>query len=199
MSSLLLVMIKKEHHFLYISIALLILVVICIIGCVILIEKGNNKNYNHFGNNPVACTMEAKLCGDGSYVGRSGPNCDFTACPEITTPSNNGSQSILPYKSGVKGKVVLGPTCPVERNPPDPNCTDKPYKTTVVVFRSNDLVHPFVITTSDANGSFSASLPPGKYTLGAGESNLPRCDHLEITVNINIFTSATISCDTGIR
>jgi len=29
----------------------------------------------------VACTMEAKQCPDGSYVGRSGPNCEFTACP----------------------------------------------------------------------------------------------------------------------
>lgn len=27
------------------------------------------------------CTMEAKQCPDGSYVGRSGPNCEFEACP----------------------------------------------------------------------------------------------------------------------
>ena len=30
---------------------------------------------------PVACTMEAKLCPDGSAVGRTGPNCEFAACP----------------------------------------------------------------------------------------------------------------------
>ncbi len=30
---------------------------------------------------PVACTMEAKLCPDGSAVGRSGPNCEFAPCP----------------------------------------------------------------------------------------------------------------------
>lgn len=30
----------------------------------------------------IACTMEAKLCPDGkTYVGRSGPNCEFSACP----------------------------------------------------------------------------------------------------------------------
>jgi len=29
----------------------------------------------------VFCTMEAKLCPDGSYVGRVGPNCEFTECP----------------------------------------------------------------------------------------------------------------------
>ena len=27
------------------------------------------------------CTMEAKLCPDGSAVGRTGPNCEFEACP----------------------------------------------------------------------------------------------------------------------
>lgn len=31
--------------------------------------------------NPVACTMEAKLCPDGSAVGRTGPNCEFAPCP----------------------------------------------------------------------------------------------------------------------
>lgn len=31
----------------------------------------------------VACTMEAKICPDGSAVGRSGSNCEFTACPLI--------------------------------------------------------------------------------------------------------------------
>lgn len=30
---------------------------------------------------PVACTMEAKMCPDGSFVGRQGPNCEFAPCP----------------------------------------------------------------------------------------------------------------------
>lgn len=30
---------------------------------------------------PKACTQEAKQCPDGSYVGRTGPNCEFTPCP----------------------------------------------------------------------------------------------------------------------
>lgn len=33
----------------------------------------------------IACTMEAKVCPDGSSVGRSGPNCEFTVCP-TTSP-----------------------------------------------------------------------------------------------------------------
>jgi hypothetical protein len=33
-------------------------------------------------NEPKACTMEAKECPDGSYVGRdSGNNCEFSPCP----------------------------------------------------------------------------------------------------------------------
>ncbi|MDP3953901.1 MAG: GerMN domain-containing protein [bacterium] len=31
---------------------------------------------------PVACTMDAKLCSDGSYVARVSPDCDFAPCPE---------------------------------------------------------------------------------------------------------------------
>ena len=30
---------------------------------------------------PQACTMEAKVCPDGSAVGRTGPNCEFAPCP----------------------------------------------------------------------------------------------------------------------
>jgi hypothetical protein len=34
------------------------------------------------------CTMEAKLCPDGSAVGRVGPNCEFAPCPDVTTPND---------------------------------------------------------------------------------------------------------------
>lgn len=35
---------------------------------------------------PKACTQEAKLCPDGSAVGRIGPNCEFAPCPAINPP-----------------------------------------------------------------------------------------------------------------
>jgi hypothetical protein len=31
---------------------------------------------------PIVCTEEAKLCIDGSVVGRSGPDCAFAPCPK---------------------------------------------------------------------------------------------------------------------
>lgn len=33
----------------------------------------------------ISCTMEAKICPDGSAVGRSGPNCEFAPCPDART------------------------------------------------------------------------------------------------------------------
>lgn len=39
----------------------------------------------------VACTMEAKLCPDGSYVGRSGPRCEFAECPPMIVGGGQGS------------------------------------------------------------------------------------------------------------
>jgi hypothetical protein len=38
----------------------------------------------------VACTMEAKICPDGSSVGRSGPKCEFAPCPELKTQKVTG-------------------------------------------------------------------------------------------------------------
>ncbi len=34
---------------------------------------------------PVGCTEEAKLCPDGSAVGRTGPNCEFAQCPQAVS------------------------------------------------------------------------------------------------------------------
>lgn len=31
-------------------------------------------------DNQILCTQDAKQCADGSWVGRSGPNCEFV-CP----------------------------------------------------------------------------------------------------------------------
>ena len=149
----------------------------------------------------TACTQEAKICPDGSAVGRTGPNCEFAACPEatVTSTTEGGSDSILPYASGVRGVVMLGPTCPVMQEPPDPMCADKPYATSVLVYRAGAKT-PFVIGNSDKDGTFSFSLPPGSYTLAAGSDKpLPRCAGAAITVPADGYVSTTISCDTGIR
>lgn len=32
---------------------------------------------------PVACTLDEKLCFDGSSIGRVPPNCQFASCPVV--------------------------------------------------------------------------------------------------------------------
>ena len=148
------------------------------------------------------CTMEAKICPDGSAVGRTGPNCEFAACPEETAATStveDEDERILLYTSGVRGTVSLGPTCPVMREPPDPKCADKPYATAVLVYRTSSKT-PFIIGNSDAEGAFAFSLPPGSYTITAGGNTiLPRCERVEVNVGPSGYTTTTISCDTGIR
>ena len=43
-------------------------------------------------NQPQACTQEAKICPDGTAVGRTGPNCEFAQCPSVptSTPTQGG-------------------------------------------------------------------------------------------------------------
>lgn len=149
---------------------------------------------------PAGCTMEAMLCPDGSTVGRTGPNCEFAACPDFTPAGDGSGQGILPYNSGVGGVVLLGPTCPVVQSPPDPACDDKPYETSISVFRAGDLANAFAVSQSDSNGNFEVSLPPGEYIVRAGNGDmLPRCAQVSATVDSDAYTDITLSCDTGIR
>lgn len=43
----------------------------------------------------TACTEEAKLCPDGSYVGRIGPNCEFAECPKSKCDYTNESMKYV--------------------------------------------------------------------------------------------------------
>ncbi len=44
----------------------------------------------------IFCTQDAKLCPDGSYVSRTGKNCEFAQCPEVNLlPAAFGDSVIL--------------------------------------------------------------------------------------------------------
>jgi hypothetical protein len=63
--------------------------------------KNSGKNVE----NGVVCTAEAKICPDGSSVGRIGPNCEFAACPtDETTDWNleNAEYYTITYEETVK-------------------------------------------------------------------------------------------------
>ncbi|MEI8103335.1 MAG: hypothetical protein WCG84_00305 [Candidatus Moraniibacteriota bacterium] len=68
-----------------------VLIVFLLIGIAFFLGResvqfnGNSGDDTILGPTPllpdqIMCTKEAKLCPDGSYVGRSGPNCEFTPC-----------------------------------------------------------------------------------------------------------------------
>ncbi|MFH0952636.1 MAG: hypothetical protein V1838_05695 [Patescibacteria group bacterium] len=67
------------------------------------IYQFNNNN----DNNPVACTEEAKLCPDGSAVGRTGPNCEFAACPEVKSLLSEAEARAIAEDSCIKGGESL--------------------------------------------------------------------------------------------
>lgn len=64
--------------------------------------------------NPVACTEEAKLCSDGTSVVRSGPKCEFAACPVVKEEKTAGLGQRI-FNGGVyitPLKVVSDSRCP---------------------------------------------------------------------------------------
>lgn len=75
--------------------------------------------------NQIACTQEAKLCPDGSSVGRSGPKCEFAACPASFSDKEYLKQNPLfgysSYEFG-EAKTIIATVKKATYGPPfDPN------------------------------------------------------------------------------
>ena len=99
----------------------------------------------------------------------------------------------------VRGQVLLGPICPVERIPPDPACAPKPYQTKIDIFYGASKIAYKSIAT-DSSGSFTLSLISGSYVLrAAGGPVYPRCTDLSIQVIAGRTEKVIVNCDTGIR
>jgi hypothetical protein len=107
----------------------------------------------------------------------------------------------LPGATGVQGKVTAGPTCPVERNPPDPACAERPVAGAVLVFM-NTSGEEVARATSAADGAFSVELAPGSYTLTAqpveGLMGTPAPMDVKVVAG-QPMTELQVSYDTGIR
>jgi len=82
----------------------------------------------------------------------------LTACPAPASQPTVG-----PAEVEVSGVVQAGPVCPVERQPPDPACADRPVAgATLLVTKNGDEV---TRTPSAADGTFELRLAPGEYEL----------------------------------
>lgn len=136
----------------------------------------------------VACTMEAKQCPDGSYVGRTGPQCQFADCPIVTPP--NPVQTAT-----MKGVVATSPSCGVQADPPLPNCGPRPYQTTITFIGAGKTY----TAASDATGKYSITLPVGSYKVQAkGGEVYPACPTEVVTLQSKQSLTKDITCDSGI-
>ena len=79
-----------------------------IIVLLFILGINNAKAENEASNNGVACTMEAKLCPDGSSVSRTGLNCEFALCPDSLKKmdSNNLPLQTLQGDQGAKKEEI---------------------------------------------------------------------------------------------
>jgi hypothetical protein len=69
-----------------------------------------------------------------------------------------------PLDSGIRGMVTIGPACPVETVPPDPQCKPRPFATTIEI---RDASGRRVVRTvrSTVTGRFFVRLPPSLYRI----------------------------------
>ncbi|MEP7158149.1 MAG: hypothetical protein ABI797_01860 [Chloroflexota bacterium] len=106
-----------------------------------------------------------------------------------------------PPPSGIRGLVLLGPTCPVEASPgsnePVPCVT--PYAAELVVLDSENVKIASVTSAND--GRFSVDVPPGEYVVApeTGTDSYPIANPVSVTVVSGQYAEIQINYDTGIR
>lgn len=75
----------KQKNLIILTIVIVLLIIFAAFGGYYVgrTSVGNQGNTDLLPLEPNqrACTMEAKICPDGTAVGRTGPNCEFAPCP----------------------------------------------------------------------------------------------------------------------
>ena len=142
---------------------------------------------------PIACTQEAKQCPDGSYVGRTGPNCAFAACPTSTGSSQSSGM--------LQGTLTIGPICPVEQIGHPCNPTPEMYAAHQVFVYSSDKSKLVATLTPNSQGYFSVALPVGTYLIDVQHQSIGAVKGApaDVIVSSGQTETITISIDTGIR
>jgi hypothetical protein len=109
-----------------------------------------------------------------------------------------GSPSASTPTSGVAGRVLEGPTCPVER-PGDPACAPRPVAAIVDV--TTTLGRRLRSVPTDRSGRFRIALAPGVYVLtpSAGTRPFPIGKPSRVRVVAHRVTQVVLRMDTGIR
>ncbi len=130
---------------------------------------------------------------------------ESTVSLQIQPPSQSPPPAPVPTPSprpvgasGIRGTATIGPTCPVQRIPPDPTCADKPYAALLNFSTQSGTLVKQVQAKGD--GSFEAALPAGVYVITQAEGKIyPRLSPQTVTVKQDQYTSIHLSFDSGIR
>ena len=91
----------------------------------------------------IGAALDDKIDVEVTYEPTSGHPVDVVIDPEAVAVDGGLAFSIRDLTSisgsgGIAGRVLSGPTCPVQKDPPDPDCADRPVTGAVlVVFDSN--------------------------------------------------------------
>ena len=105
-----------------------------------------------------------------------------------------------PPASGIRGLVLIGPTCPVEPIQPAPECGDRPFVAMIEIRTTTGRLLRTV--RSNRLGRFTVGLPAGVYVLrpraGPGIAR-PIAARRSVSVLPRRFTSVRILYDSGIR
>jgi hypothetical protein len=106
-----------------------------------------------------------------------------------------GCGGAAPAGTGIRGVVMLGPTCPVE-NTASP-CPDRPFQGEVVATASDGST---TTASTDAQGRFTMNLRAGTYVVvAAPPSDPPTPIPRTVQVQTGSYTSVTLEVDSGIR
>jgi hypothetical protein len=105
-----------------------------------------------------------------------------------------------PPRTGVAGRAVAGPTCPVEQ-PGDPGCAPRPVGGTEIIIRAADGGAEVARATTDGAGFFRLDLAPGTYILEAtpAEGLMGTPSPIPFTVSSGSEVLLDLGYDTGIR
>jgi hypothetical protein len=119
----------------------------------------------------------------------------LASCGCAASRSMGSAPGSLAAASGINGRVVIGPTCPVQR--PGQRCV-RAYRATIEVFTAARHRHVKSFT-SGANGYFRVRLAAGRYTLQAASPGPPTMPQIHVRVRAGHFTHVMLRFDSGIR
>ena len=114
--------------------------------------------------------------------------------------SATGPARSLVAGTGIAITATAGPTCPVERVPPDPACEPRPVADATILI-VDDQGKTVATVATGADGTVLVAVPAGNYVLQPQPVSgmMGGAEPVNVTVVDGSATPAAISYDTGIR